>query len=93
MALKYLNNLLTGVEICPGIICSGDIRELKQNLITRLIISIESQPKKVVVVAVKDKRIGLVSVSRIKVPSLVPVSYRWFNFYLVSSRSRPDLDE
>ena len=25
--------------------------------------------------------------------SLVPVSSRWFNFYLVSSRSRPDLDE
>ena len=25
--------------------------------------------------------------------SLVPVSSRWYNFYLVSSRSRPDLDE
>ena len=25
--------------------------------------------------------------------SLVPVSSRWFNLYLVSSRSRPDLDE
>ena len=25
--------------------------------------------------------------------SLVPVSSRWFHFYLVSSRSRPDLDE
>ena len=70
---------------------------------------------------VKDESLGLVSVSRLKVPrlsvssrsrtkfwnlsrlglvsdenfwdSLVPVSSRWFNFYLVSSRSRPDLDE
>ena len=25
--------------------------------------------------------------------SLVPVSSRWFNFYLVSSQSRPDQDE
>ena len=25
--------------------------------------------------------------------SLVPVSSCWFNFYLVSSQSRPDLDE
>ena len=25
--------------------------------------------------------------------SLVPVSSSWYNFYLVSSRSRPDLDE
>ena len=25
--------------------------------------------------------------------SLVPVSSRWYNFYLVSSQSRPDLDE
>ena len=25
--------------------------------------------------------------------SLIPVSSRWFGFYLVSSRSRPDLDE
>merc|ERR1719312_2245896 len=65
---------------------------------------------------VKDESLGLVSVSRLKVPrlsvssrsrtkfwnlsrlglvsdenfwdSLVPVSSRWFNFYLVSSRSR-----
>ena len=71
--------------------------------------------------AVKDESLGLVSVSRLKVPglsvssrsrtrfwmlsrfglvsdeifwdSLVLVSSRWFNFYLVSSRSRPDLDE
>ena len=71
--------------------------------------------------SVKDESLGLVSVSRLKVPrlsvssrsrtkfwnlsrlglvsdenfwdSLVPVSSRWLNFYLVSSRSRPDLDE
>ena len=72
-------------------------------------------------VSVKEESLGLVSVSRLKVPrlsvssrsrtkfwnlsrlglvsdenfwdSLVLVSSRWLNFYLVSSRSRPDLDE
>ena len=72
-------------------------------------------------VSVKDESLGLVSVSRLKVPrlsvsswsrtkfwnlsrlglvldenfldSLIPVSSRWFHFYLVSSWSRPDLDE
>ena len=71
--------------------------------------------------SVKDECLGLVSVSRLKVPrlsvssrsrtkffnlsrlglvsdenfwdSLVPVSSCWFDFYLVSSRSRSDLDE
>ena len=69
----------------------------------------------------KDESLGLVLVSRLKVPilsvssrsrtkfwnlshlglvsdenfwgSLVPVSSRWFNFYLFLSQSRPDLDE
>ena len=37
-------------------------------------------------------RLGLVSDENF-LDSLVSVSSRWFNFYLVSSRSRPDLDE
>ena len=37
-------------------------------------------------------RLGLVSDENFW-DSLVPVSSRWFNFYLVMSRSRPDLDE
>ena len=37
-------------------------------------------------------RLGLVSDGNFWC-SLVPVSSRWFNFHLVSSRSRPDLDE